>query len=93
MAKQIKIDFRPTAHTEGVLLLDKKKMQIVAISQLEPQQLKNYIKANLTGPNAKGIKENHKNLMRYFKNSIEDLTTFVSEEKKDDTIEKPEIEA
>ena len=93
MAKQIKIEFRPTAHTEGLVFLDKKNMQIVPVSQLEPQQLKNYIKANLTGPHAKGIKENHKNLMRYFKNSIEELTTFVSEDKKEDTIEKPEIEA
>jgi hypothetical protein len=93
MAKQIKIEFRPAAHLEGVVLLDKKNMQVIAISQLEPEQLKNYIKTNLTGPNPRLTKENHKNLMRYFKNSIAELTTFVENAPVTDNIEKPTIEA
>jgi len=93
MAKQIKIQFRDAAHTEGVLLLDKKNMQIVPVSQLEADQLKNYIKANLVGPDARLTKENQKNLLRYFKNSIEELTKFVENSEVKDSIDKPEAEA
>lgn len=93
MAKQIKIQFRDAAHTSGVLFLEQKRQQIVPISQLEPQQLKNYIKANLVGPDARLTKENQKNLLRYFKNSIEELTKFVENSEVKDSIDKPEAEA